>query len=347
MSYVVTETDTHQDRETILDLWTRNLPATSENRYSWLYERGPAVSWLLRSGSGQAIGATGLMRRTFRSPAGNLRAGQAIDLCVDRSHRAAGPALGLQRAVTATVENGELDLIYGFPNEKSEAVLRRVGYNTIGNLTRWVKLLSSEKVIEPWLPRRLPRKATSLAVDCLLKLTSPEWRYRLPDNLHLEVTDRFDQRFDALWQTAAPRFHFVGERTSDYLNWRFGQCPNVVHRAFCLSEKDARLVAYLVYSLRGSEAYVSDLFFTNVSNLKLLLARFLRQMRWEKVGLVGTDYTGSSLVTRTLRSFGFWQRPSQWKAMLFFDPQRFQGSGERLLDNESWFLTRADVDSDH
>jgi len=200
---------------------------------------------------------------------------------------------------------------------------------------------------ERWLRRPLARKTTAAAIDCLLKLTSPEWRCPLPDSLHLEVTDRFDQRFDALWERAAGGFHFVGERTSDYLNWRFGRSPGVVHRAFCLAEKDARLVAYLVYSLRGSEAYVSDMFFAHVSDLKLLLARFLRQMRREKVGLVGTDYTGSSLVTRTLGSLGFWQRPSQWKAMLFFDPQRHHDGGERLLDRESWFLTRADVDSDH
>lgn len=347
MSYAITETDTRRDRQTVLDLWTRNLPATSGGRYSWLYERGPAVSWLLRSGSGEAVGATGLMRRTFRSPAGNLRAGQAIDLCVDRSHRAAGPALGLQRAVAASVENGQLDLIYGFPNQKSEAVLRRIGYRTIGNLTRWVKPLSSEQVVRRWLRRPVARKAASTAIDCLLKAASPEWRCPLPGNLHLEVTDRFDRRFDTLWETAAPGFHFVGERTSDYLNWRFGRCPGVVHRAFCLAEKDARLVAYLVYSMRGSEAYVSDMFFAHRSDLKLLLAGFLRQMRREQVGLVGTDYTGSSLVTRTLRSLGFWQRPSQWKAMVLFDPQRFQGGGDRLVDNESWFLTRADVDSDH
>ena len=43
MSYTVLQPDLDRDRASILDLWKRNLPAASADRYAWLYETGLAI----------------------------------------------------------------------------------------------------------------------------------------------------------------------------------------------------------------------------------------------------------------------------------------------------------------
>ena len=93
MSPTACQSGLKSDRDCILDLWRRNLPDASTERYTWLYDEGPARSWLVRSAEGAAVGAIGLMPRRMRFFGQTTPVGQAIDLNVDKEHRALGPAL--------------------------------------------------------------------------------------------------------------------------------------------------------------------------------------------------------------------------------------------------------------
>lgn len=346
MSYSICRPDLDHDRDTVVDLWKRNLPAASADRYRWLYQAGPATGWLLRAPGGTVVGATGLMDRAMSVLGSSVRAGQAIDLNVDKDHRSIGPALGLQRAVTANVRRREYGLIYALSIAQSEPVLRRAGYKVLGGLERWAKPLCCRDVLRGWLPRTLPRKAAAAVIDPLLRLASPETYYRRPADVRVEVTDRFDRRFDLLWEAAAGQFQIVGERTSAYLTWRFGRCPEVRHRVLCLSSAGGELLAYLVYCRRGGTVYIGDFLFADLQKLDVLLAEFLRLMRREKAKAVITVYLGPDAVRQRLRRFGFWKRPSARKALVYADRQQFGAQLARLLDKENWYLTQADVDAD-
>jgi hypothetical protein len=67
-----------------------------------------------------------------------------------------------------------------------------------------------------------------------------------------------DQRFDALFEAAAGSFDLIGERTADYLTWRYGDPRggrNVVRELV----EDDRLAGYAVVRFAGDRAYLSDL----------------------------------------------------------------------------------------
>ncbi len=248
--------------------------------------------------------------------------------------------------MTGTTAEHELALIYAFPDAKSGPVLRRVGYQALGDLGRWAKPLRSVEYLPGWLRRGLARKTLAVAADLLLRLRSPETFYRRPAGLRVWVTDHFDTRFDALWRKASPQFPIIGERTSAYLGWRFGRCPHAVHRVFCLSGADEELLAYLVYSRRGAVVHVNDFFFADPLDLDRLLAEFLRRMREERAEAVVTVFFGSDVVCRRLERFGFWVRPGQWKTMVYTDRQQVGSDLGHVLGQQSWFLTRADLDTD-
>ena len=346
MSYTVSQLDSQSQRTSLLDLWQRNLPTASAARYSWLYEKGPATSWLLRSETGDTVGSTGLLPRTMKVFDDLLPAGQAVDLNVDEDHRTVGPALGLQRAVTATVKQQQLSLVYGLPNSRSEPLMRRAGYKVLGSVSRWIKLLSCEKALEGRLRCGLARRVVAPVVDSLSGLASLKVFQRRPAGAYTQIADHFDSRFDALWQTASPRFSIVGERKAAYLDWRFRQCPDAVYRVFSLLGARHELRAYVVYCRHKGTVYVNDLLFADTQSLKLLLADFLGLMRRHEAEAIVVVYFGSSTLGRVLSGFGFLKRPSDWKVLAYVDQQRLGPNLTPLMDQENWYLTRADVDTD-
>ena len=344
MTYTVCQSDFQADRDQILDLWKENLPKANADRYSWLYENGPSDGWLVKSDESTTVGAVGLMERTMKVFDDLLRAGHPIDLNIDADHRTVGPALGLQRALTATVGEGQHGLLYGFPNAKSELIQRRAGFRPLGNLGRWAKPLTVGKGLAARVRNPLARWAAATLAGPLMKLVSPETFYRRPSDVHVHLTERFDARFDALWETAAARFPIVGERTSEYLAWRFGKCPDADYHVLCVSDSQDRLLAYLVYQQRDNMFYVGDFLFAEPPHLDILLAEFLRLARKLKAEAAIAVYLGSQAVCQRFKHFGFWQRPCEWKAMLYVDTNSTLPTTP-LFDIENWHLTYADIDT--
>jgi len=379
MGYAIVQPDAKTAREAILDLWRRNLPEVPAERNAWLYESGPATGFLLRSGQGLTVGATGLMRRDFRAFGETLRAGQAIDLNVDQEHRTVGPALNLQRTILAAVAGGEIDLAYGFPNRQSEVVIRRIGYGTLGDLDRWVKPLSCRVAFDRWAwPRPLSRGLAAIldpilrcgnAVRdlfrrCVFSSERVLGRKRLLTPFSVQQVDTFDARFDWLWEAAARRWPILGERTSDYLSWRFSRCPDLKHRAMCLSDPGGELLGYVIYGRRGETVYAADFLVGDLRHLEPLLAEFLRLVRRQRAHKVVALYFGRPEVGQALTRLGFWKRPSGRKVMLYVGGKRDEpaldadrGAYANVVaparidlapfsDPANWHLTGADIDTD-
>jgi hypothetical protein len=346
MSYSICPSDPAEDHESILDLWQRNLPSASAERYTWLYEAGPATGLLLHAEGAQVIGSSGLMRRQLCAFGERLPAGQAIDLNVDHDHRTIGPALKLQRAVVDAVSRGELGLVYSFPNRQSEAVLRRIGYKVLGEVQRWLKPLSCRIALRrPSWPQLLPKVVAPL-VDPLWRLKSRDMFYRRPPGLCVEQPDGFDARFDRLWQKASRQFPILGERTSEYLRWRFARSPEGPFDTLALVDPAGELCGYVIYRRHQDTIIVGDFLFADLDHLKPLLAQFLRLMWRQHADAVVIVCLASAPVRKVLERFGFWQRPSCWKAMIYADPQHAGDRAEQWLEADNWFFTRADMDTD-
>lgn len=343
MNYTITPADPAAAREAILELWRRNLPDASADRYPWLYETGLARGFVLRSNEGEPLGAAGLMRRDFLAFGQPLQAGQAIDLNVDREHRTVGPALGLQRAVVGAVNSGEIRLAYAFPNPLSEPVLRRIGYRPLGDLQRWVKILSCRAVFRHWgWPNWLCRTAAAFA-DPLLRRSPAARSVRRATEVRVAEVESFDDRFDRLWRRAASRFPILGRRDSAYLTWRFSRCPDQRYRTLVLAEAGGELAGYAVFGQRDDSMHLADLLVADREHLDPLLAAFLRLAWRERAETAVMLYFGNPTVCEALRRFGFWQRPSGRKTMVYAKDPALPEAASRP---DSWHLTGADIDTD-
>ena len=354
MVYTIVQPETRDVRDEVLALWERNLPTASRERYDWLYENGPALGWVVRDDSDAAIGSMGIMGRTMKVFDKICAAAQPIDLNVDKRHRLGGPAVQLQRRLTETVDSGRLVLSYGLPNAQAEPVLRRAGYRVQGTMGRWTKPLNMYNLLSKRLQNRFLRNMASTAVNAGLWLTSAETRQRRREGVRAEIVDCFDDRFDRLWVAARDKYAIIGERTAEYLQWRFANCPDVRYRTLTLCDDDDRLLAYLIYSQAEGRAYVGDLLFADNCDLELLLAEFIWTLRRHRKESATMIFHGHPFIAKTLRKFGFHHRPSQWKVMVYLneaelavavDPTDPDASLARALREENWFLTRADIDT--
>ena len=92
----------------------------------------------------------------------------------------------------------------------------------------------------------------------------------------MEVVDRYDARFDHLWTRAAQRFPILGERSAEFLNWRFADAPDARYRALVLIDGEDRLRGYLIYHFDGTKAHVADFLYGRAGRSGSLAARTVR-----------------------------------------------------------------------
>ncbi len=345
MTYAICPTS-NDDQQTILDLWQRNLPTAVAGRYDWLYGSGPADDWLLEDEHDVAVGSVGLMRRKFRIHDRLVTAGQAVDMNVDQAHRSVGPALQLQRTAIAASAEQDLAFVYGLCDRRSQLVLRRTGYRLLGDVGRWVRPLTSEPFLPSSIRGKLRRPCCALA-NLAMRLTGADFWHGRPQGTRVEVVDRFDERFDRLWTRASEHFPILGERSAEFLNWRFADAPDLRYRALTLSDRDDRLRGYLVYQFDGITAHVADFLFEEPGDLAALLSELtVIARRWGLESVVVESLVPESIAD-LLKKYGFWRRPSNWPFLVYAPKATAeQWQAEGLLDLESWYLTRADVDTD-
>ena len=334
------------DRDGLLALWRRNLPMATERRLDWLYGQGRATNWFVSTDGGDVVGATGLMRRTIKLASQSLVAGQAIDLNVDREHRSVGPAVQLQRALTSSMGPSGMPLVYALPSREAGAVLKRSGYRVLGTLERWAKPLRSAYKLEKYTKSRLLAQVAGVGLDALLWLRSAEFTYRRPTGFRTEVVEHFDSRFDQLWRIASRQFAVIGDRTSAYLEWRFGRCPDLSYRTLCVSDVDQSLLGYAVYNLTDQVFHVADLLYADLPALHVLIAELLQHARDEGAKVISLHYYGNRQLTQLLERYGF-QKRSEERQLLGFVNDRAAGKHvPEILNGDNWHFTKADSDTD-
>src|SRR4051812_28086471 len=158
---------------------TGDLKATLQ----WQYLDGPMAPgqlFVLRAPEHDAaIGCAGIAPRELWSDEQPVRAAQLANFAIERAHRTVLPAISLQRAVKDHVEHS-FDFSFGFPNHAAVAVFRRVGYVSLGEMPRYVRVLRHGDYFERYraehpslraVPRAIPRIAGVVADHARLAVT--------------------------------------------------------------------------------------------------------------------------------------------------------------------------------
>ena len=343
MKYSIERVEWKDCGEDISAVLIDSFPSVPAARYAWLHERnpaGPGAVWLARDAQGRPIGTAALHARHVVVDGRRYLAGVATNFAVVPSARAFGPALALQRAVQAVCEAGEFAFIYGFPNRAAKPVFERLAY-TPGQTRRLVRVLRSA----PYLQRagRAAGWASHLAarpLDVALRLLARETYRRPSRRTRVETLEQLDGAFDAFWVRLRARLAVVGDRSAEYMNWRYAGSPTRHHQVTVL-RRDEEIAATIVSYTIGNIVYVSELFALDGEAFDGLLGAFLRAQRRTSASAVSLIVLGDLPFADRLARYGLLQRDVDRSMMVYVPP----GSPlHPLLDRvERWAFFEGDI----
>lgn len=343
-------------RDDVLGLCFRNLPASRERsvrRFGKYYESNPEGAPLVflahARGSDGFQGLVALFPSSLWVGGERVAAGINGDLAVDSAHRSFGPAVALERAILAAMPEQGIRCAYGRPNPLAEVIVKRVGFTDLGRMTRYVRVLSARAVATAFPSRpRLGRAAALLrpAADPLLWLLSPERLHARTRALTVVRPERFDDRFEPLWESVRRAGVVTTARDARLLNWKYEldrETPGGFS-IFALAAPGGAIAGYVVYETRKGMRHVADVIAApGRVVLDALLAEFVRDSRRAGATAISIVYLGgANLLTSRLRRFGFVSRVEEDGLWVHVD--RDLPLREKLLDRSRWYLLTGDTD---
>jgi len=343
-------------------LWRENLAlATSPGeKFQWLYRDAPDaadVVFVLEAvadGRASVVGANGTAIRRYWVAGAERRAAISCDLAVDRAHRSLLPALCLVRALRDD-SAARFDFVYGFPNDKAEALLKRAGFVELGRARRWAKVLRHARYLDrlgsrnhasslarlastfPWLATTASATYDALRSAVSLAVT------RLTASYRVESSPTADERWDALWREARDEYDVVGARTSAFLRWRFAASPGT--RFIALQRPgDGTLRAYAVlqFDPATGAAHVRDLF-GHHDDLGMLVDALIPLAYRAGASSLSVRFLGAPKVERLLVERGFALREGDRAVVI--DRGSLAGNDPLMRDASRWHLFDVDEDA--
>lgn len=342
LQYIVRAGDPLRDRGAVLSAWRGHLGREESiaAKYDWFYlscPHGPPLLQLLNERTNEAcLGTACAGRRRLRLRGEAVRAGVLVDLVVLPEHRSLGPALLLQQGLIAASQ-GQLDVLYGFPNPKAVALCKRVGYRHLTDLVRHARVLRHEGYLRARLPRWLARPAGWLA-DAAVALRDG-WRGLRDARLRREWCDQADTRMDALWRDSPQGNGVLGVRDRLHAQWRFDEAPMARVRYlwlncarsgapqawFALRTQDATLHVLDFWSVNGADGL-------SPSHVRALLAA----ARGAGHASISVEIAGNPAQLQAWHGNGFQPRSHR--------PVYARWNRDPGDTPPTWFLTSADED---
>jgi predicted N-acetyltransferase YhbS len=358
MSYVALPLKLPEHREELLKLWTESMSdphvaRVAPERFRWYYEENPQgtpSTMLVVEEESQAIVGCGsffprqvLIRGTLH------RAGILSDFIVSPSHRSAGPAVTLQRALVERSRAEGVSFLMTYPNKAAEPIFKRIGYKPVATTRRWSKPLQSARQIQKHLGSQPLARVLSPVVDAGLAATDFMKSLSFRDvtrRLETSAVRAVDARYDELWERGKGHHVLTGERSSAYLNWRYARFRSFDYTFFQAVDRVTKLVAaYLVYSIQDGGAIIADLFGQDMgSALDVLLMQFGEFARRAGTRSITADYVGPPAFGARLKTIGFFERPNDRNLFAYIDPAADNSLRETVLDESNWLMFDAELD---
>jgi hypothetical protein len=341
----------------VLALGYRNLPPAiqgdREARYSKYFEDsplGPPAFFLARDNDADAfVGMAAVFPTQLRVFGELVPAAVAGEFAVDDGHRGLGPAIPLQRAAVAALGERGLACAYGYPNEDSAPITKRVGYANLGPLTRYVKVLRSRILVDQYVKSaglaRVAGGVSRVLADPLLSVGSRERFRRRPRELRVERPGAFDDRFSGVWESLWRQGTITSERNPELLNWKYEMGrERGIYRLLALVGADEQVAAYAVYRARNGIRHVVDIVFQpSAGVLDALLGELIRDARQEKMVALSLIHLGAQgPLTERLRAFGFARRTED-SSLHVYVPDESE-LGKALVERDNWSFLNADAD---
>jgi predicted acetyltransferase len=315
----------------------------NERYFDWRYQEKPVnlkpvIIWA-ENGDRQKIGSLSVTPHWFQADHQMFPLGIIGDISVSKKWRGKGIAEKMFIYLLKLEEIKTLKAFIVMPNEPATRSLKRAGWQPVLKLERYIKLITVDEKIKPWIKSSRLLRLTSTFLNYFLKLFSVETFLKQMKPYKGEIVGIFDERFNDLWNSQNKKGAAIGLRNKEYLTWRYTHHPEVKYLVFTLSDHD-RLCGYLIFHVHEKQCYIDDLFFLSEKNMATyLMYHFLKYLRKNKaVSSISIRISQDVLSGWFLYRFGFIKRSD---CLNFMIRDNRQGT-YFWQNNRHWFLTAGD-----
>jgi GNAT superfamily N-acetyltransferase len=337
----------------IVRLWEESRgPEGIEHRltvFRWFTGRNPFLRgrppyWCLQDGS-RVVGMHGHMPVVFdvdgREQLGHL----AQDDLLHPNARGKGLGQVLLEGVRAAALDFAGAMWFNEANHRSYG---KAGWIDVPGFRYYARFLDAGR-----LAREFSRPLTAGLVRAggpiALRLVDLPGRLRRARALRLEALERFDERFDALWERAKPHLGIAVRRNAEYLNWRYVAMPTHRHERLAAVTATGEVAGYVVWRPVPADGErivrVLDVVWDpeHRGALETLLLAVVDLARTERASQVLCAAAHPTL-TRVLRSLGF--VPNRREEFHMVSNWERSFTQAEVTDIRRWHLTLGDADGD-
>jgi hypothetical protein len=217
--------------------------------WKWKCKNNPAghpVIWLAEC-NGKIIGHYAMVPVTMKIGNAYITGSVGCGAATDPDHQGKGVFSSIVNRCCVDAAENDIPITYGFADRNLGPTYKR--YERMGHISfviRMMKVLDWQSVVATYAPSRL----FSTAARALGRMTISQCSSR---DLSLEKINRFDDRFDALWQEISRDFTVIAKRDKAYLNWRYMGHPEREQIVYAAVE-DYRVLGYCVLAERQHQS---------------------------------------------------------------------------------------------
>ena len=330
-----------------IQLWKNNLKNISDSRYNWFYEENPyavPLTVLAKAENDSVVGSCSLYARDLIGNNSVMRIGIASDFAINEKHRVYGPALKMQRLLVEEGLKQNFDLLFAFPNNNSRALFQRVGYKKLGAINNGVKVLKSKR----WISRKVSNKLISTLISLFV-----DWSFWVFDHVvyllngsgyRVESGFATADDYDGLWERAKNNYPIVGEKSAQYLKWRYVDNPSKEYNFFNVYNKQRELKGFVVYSIANTQVTLEELFVESPSlKIGFLLSKFILFVRKQKADQINFGYLGFPSVLNEFKKHLFFIKPEN-RFCLILPSTDHTADSTKLFNTNNWFLFESEMD---
>lgn len=316
MTVTIVEADVKRDISLFVSLLNRNRNhSVGSDRFEWLYLNNPhgkARVWLVvDKKSNEPVAFTCALPRLMSIESKRLVCWNCGDFSVDKKYRTLGVALKLRRKAKECVDHGEIPALYAHPNDRMKLIHEKVGHAFIGEMQRYVKLLKVDSQVQKRIKNNMIAHFITFFVNALIYVVDEflfdggDSRYRIK----IYKDSLFGDEFDELNKKSSHWYSLIGDRSSQYLNWRYHDNPLQSYERLVV-RREGQLVGYIIYMVEGRNAVFKDILCDPNSDLyNVMVCHWIKSLRQRGIDSISSIFMNSNPVIRVFEKYGFKKRP--------------------------------------
>jgi hypothetical protein len=343
-----------QDLSRLMDeVFGRNW---DEGVFEWKYRRNPAGRALsaVAEREGKLIGQLGAIPVRFFVDGRELVGTQEVDGCLDKKHGKFDTFFHLVRLRRKMNDENEIGFSYFFSVDISSKIAQKAlkGSMRVCATPILVKVLGVEPLLRDRLRPKWISRLLAPIVDRALRLAYPT-RGPIPKGVRMKRVERFDERFDDLWNRIKGDYPIMIVRDSAYLNWRYVDVPHRDYTVFCLENEETTEILGFIVVGEEQRAYrvghILELVTPRTGQeevVRALVRGALQEFMKRKIPLVYCLMLPHCHAFQVLRRAGFRKREKEGMDLIFgiSEPKAPVIAPELAGNEENWYVCTGDSD---